>query len=98
MKVTSTKSGSVRTLAIEGRIDTLTAAELEKEVNAQLPGCDQMVFDFSGVEYISSAGIRVLVFAQRELMKKDGVVVTGVNANIEKVFTMTGMHKILTIQ
>lgn len=98
MEVTSTKSGSVCTFMIEGRIDTLTAPELEKKVKAQLPDCNKMVFDFRNVKYISSAGIRVLVSAQRELMKKGGVVVTGINANIEKVFTMTGMYKVLTIK
>lgn len=98
MKVTSTKKGNVCTLTVEGRIDTLTAPELEQEVKAKLPGCDKMVFDFSNVEYITSAGLRVLVFAQRELMKKDGVVVKGANKEIENIFTMTGLNKVLTIK
>ena len=55
-------------------------------------------FDFTNVEYITSAGMRVLVYAQRELMKKGGVTVTGVNEKIKKVFTVTGMHKVLKIE
>ena len=89
MEVTSTKSGSVCTFMIEGRIDTLTAPELEKKVKAQLPGCNKMVFDFSNTDYITSAGLRVMVYAQRELMKKGGVEITGVNDSIKNVFTKT---------
>ena len=98
MKVTSSKNGSACTLTVEGKIDTVSAPELEEAVKSNLPKCDKMVFDFTRADYITSAGMRVLVYAQRELMKKGGVTVTGVNEKIKKVFTVTGMHKVLKIE
>ena len=98
MKVTSSKKGSTCTLTVEGKIDTITAPELEEAVKSNLPKCEKMIFDFTNVEYITSAGLRVLVYAHRELMKKGGVTVTGVNEGIKKIFTVTGMYKILKIK
>ena len=98
MKVKSSKNGSACTLTVEGKIDTITAPELDEAVKSNLPKCDKMIFDFTNVEYITSAGLRVLVFAHRELMKKGGVTVTGVNESIKKVFTVTGIHKVLKIK
>ena len=98
MKVTSSKQGGVCTLTVEGKIDTMTAPELEEAVKSNLLNCDKMIFDFARADYITSAGMRVLVYAQRELMKKGGVTVTGVNEKIKKVFTVTGMHKVLKIE
>ncbi len=98
MKVTSSKKGSTCTLTVEGKIDTVSAPELEEAVKSNLPKCDKMIFDFTNADYIASAGLRVLVYAQRELMKKGGVTVTGVNESIKKIFTVTGMYKILKIK
>ena len=98
MKVTSSKNGSTCTLTVEGKIDTVSAPELEEAVKSNLPKCDKMIFDFTNADYIASAGLRVLVYAQRELMKKGGVTVTGVNESIKKIFTVTGMYKILKIK
>ena len=98
MKVKSSKNGSACTLTVEGKIDTMTAPELDEAVKSNLPKCDKMIFDFTNVEFITSAGLRVLVYAQRELMKKGGVTVTGVNESIKKIFTVTGMYKILKIK
>ena len=98
MKVTSSKNGSACTLTVEGKIDTVSAPELEEAVKSNLPKCDKMIFDFTNADYIASAGLRVLVYAQRELMKKGGVTVTGVNDSIKKIFTVTGMYKVLKIK
>ena len=98
MKVKSSKNGSACTLTVEGKIDTMTAPELDEAVKSNLPKCDKMIFDFTNVEYITSAGLRVLVYAHRELMKKGGVPVTGVNDSIKNVFTVTGMYKVLKIK
>ena len=76
----------------------MSAPELEEAVKSNLPKCDKMIFDFTNADYIASAGLRVLVYAQRELMKKGGVTVTGVNESIKKIFTVTGMYKILKIK
>ena len=98
MKVTSSKNGSACTLTVEGKIDTVSAPELEEAVKSNLPTCDKMIFDFTNANYITSAGLRVLVYAQRELMKKGGVTVTGVNENIKNIFSITGMYKVLKIK
>ena len=98
MKATSSKKGSTCTLTVEGKIDTMTAPELEEAVKSNLPRCDNMIFYFSNTDYITSAGLRVLVYAQRELMKKGGVEITGVNDSIKNVFTVTGMYKVLKIK
>ena len=98
MKVTSSKNGSTCTLTVEGKIDMITAPELEEAVKSNLPKCEKMIFDFTNANYITSAGLRVLVYAQRELMKKGGVTVTGVNDSIKNVFTVTGMYKVLKIK
>ena len=76
----------------------MTAPELEEAVKSNLPKCDKMIFDFSNTDYITSAGLRVLVYAQRELMKKGGVEITGVNDSIKNVFTVTGIYKVLKIK
>ena len=89
---------STCTLTVEGKIDTMTAPELEEAVKSNLPKCDKMIFDFSNTDYITSAGLRVLVYAQRKLMKKGGVEITGVNDSIKNVFTVTGMYKVLKIK
>ena len=98
MKVTSSKNGSACTLTVEGKIDTVSAPELEEAVKSNLPKCNKMIFDFTNADYIASAGLRVLVYAQRELMKKGGVEITGVNDSIKNVFTVTGMYKVLKIK
>lgn len=98
MKVTSSKNGSTCTLTVEGKIDMINAPELEEAVKSNLPKCEKMIFDFTNANYITSAGLRVLVYAQRELMKKGGVEITGVNDSIKKVFTVTGMYKVLKIK
>ncbi len=58
MKATSSKKGSTCTLTVEGKIDTMTAPELEEAVKSNLPKCDKMIFDFSNTDYITSAGLR----------------------------------------
>ena len=98
MKVISSKKGSTCALTVEGKIDMINAPELEEAVKSNLPKCEKMIFDFTNANYITSAGLRVLVYAQRELMKKGGVEITGVNDSIKKVFTVTGMYKVLKIK
>ena len=98
MKVLSTTAGKKCTLVIEGRIDTLTAPTLEKEVRAKLSGCEKMIFDFTGVKYISSAGLRVLVLAQQAMGSRGEVVLKGMNADVAKIMTMTGLNNIFKIE
>lgn len=90
-------SGTKLILSVEGRLDTLTAPELEKEINASLGGVEEIVFDFSKLEYISSAGLRVLLSAQKKAAGKGGCTVTGANETVKEIFDITGFADILNI-
>ena len=84
------------TLALSGRLDTNTSPELEAELN--LDGVTEVVFDFTDLEYISSAGLRVLMTAQKAMMACGGAMcVASPNAMVKDVFEMTGMSGIFTI-
>ena len=85
-------------LTIEGRLDTTTAPELEKELESSLVEANELVFDMSELEYISSAGLRVLLKAQKTMNVQGNMKVTHVNESIMEVFEITGFLDILTIE
>ena len=97
MTVTKTKKGTELTIAIEGRVDTTTAPELEKVIKDSTDGTTKLVFDFAKVEYISSAGLRVLLLAQKIMNKQGGMIVTNCSEDISEIFEVTGFTDILTI-
>ena len=84
-------------LTITGRLDTTTAPELEKTVDSVLDGTKELVFDMTGLEYISSAGLRVILKAQKAMNAQGSMKLTGVNDSIMEVFDITGFLDILTI-
>lgn len=86
------------TLAVAGRLDTITAPELETVVDSVLDGATDLVFDMSELEYISSAGLRVILKAQKAMNKKGSMKLTGVNDSVMEVFDITGFLDILTIE
>ncbi len=86
------------TLAPEGRVDTITAPELEKALKDSLDGIEALVFDFSKLEYISSAGLRVLLAAQKLMNKQGTMKIVNVSDAIMEVFEVTGFSDILTIE
>ena len=86
------------TIALAGRLDTTTAPELETELKASLDSADSLIFDLDKLEYISSAGLRVLLSAQKIMSKKGGMKVTHVNEIVQEVFEVTGFADILTIE
>ncbi len=97
MKINKNQEGSVLNIAIEGRLDTTTAPTLEEELQGKLDGISELNFDFANLEYISSAGLRVLLSVQK-LMNKQGMMqIKNVNADIMDVFDITGFTDILTI-
>lgn len=98
MNISKTKNGSVLTLAIEGRIDTTTAPRLETELKADMAGVTELYLDFTGVEYISSAGLRVLLSAQKIMNRQGKMALRGVNESVMDVFDVTGFVDILTIE
>ena len=97
MKITKTQNGTELAVALEGRLDTTTAPELEKELKASLDGVTALTLDFAGLEYISSAGLRVLLGAQKTMARKGEMKVTHVNETILEIFEVTGFSDILTI-
>ena len=86
------------TLIIEGRLDTQTAPQLESEVDAVLPGIEDLILDMTNLEYVSSAGLRVILKAQKAMNAQGAMRLTGVNESIMEVFDITGFLDILTIE
>ena len=98
MNINKTQDQNKLTIALEGRLDTLTAPELEACLNESLSGITELVLDFRGLEYISSAGLRVLLSAQKRMNVQGSMVVTGVNETVQEVFEVTGFSDILNIE
>ena len=96
MTINKTAEGSGLTLALEGRLDTVTAPQLEAALAESLDGVERLTLDFSDLAYISSAGLRVLLAAQKRMAKQGGMVVRHVNETIMEVLDVTGFTDILT--
>ena len=98
MTITKTAENGVLRIALEGRLDTNTAPQLESELKSSLSGVTELDFDFSVLEYISSAGLRVLLAAQKAMNKQKGTLsIRNVNETVMEVFEVTGFVDILTI-
>ena len=98
MTIEKTVDEKKLTLKVEGRLDTTTAPELEAEF-AKIPDqTNEIVIDFEGLEYISSAGLRMLLSLQKKMMKKGGMKLIGVNEDVNDVFEVTGFDEILTYE
>ena len=98
MNVKMKKEGSTLTIALEGRLDTVTSPELEKTLAEALEGVSELVFDFADLEYVSSAGLRVLLSAQKKMSVQGKMVVKNVCDTIAEIFEVTGFSDILTIE
>ena len=91
-------NGEAVTLIVSGRLDTQTAPELENELDAVLTGLKELTFDMTNLEYVSSAGLRVILKAQKAMNMQGSMKLTGVNDSIMEVFDITGFLDILTIE
>ncbi len=98
MTINKNKNGTALTLAVEGRLDTITAPDLEAVLKEELDGVEELTFDFSALDYISSAGLRVLLSAQKRMNAQGTMKVTGVSEIIMEIFEVTGFTDILTIE
>ena len=98
MDIKKTKNDTTLTLTIQGRIDTTTAPQLEAELRSDIDGVTELYLDFTGVEYISSAGLRVLLSAQKLMSRQGKMVLSHVNESVMEVFEVTGFSDILTIE
>ena len=98
MTINKERNNETLTLVIEGRLDTVTAPELEKVVNEETADIKELVLDMNALEYISSAGLRVLLAAQKKMNKQGVMKLTDVCDAVMEVFEMTGFADILTIE
>ena len=98
MKINKTLSDKKLTIALEGRLDTTTAPDLDQEIKNSLNDISELIFDFAALEYISSAGLRVLLSAQKTMSKQGSMKILHVNDMVKEVFDVTGFTDILTIE
>ena len=98
MNINMKPEGSTLTIALEGRLDTTTSPQLEAELQGALDGVTELVFDLDKLEYISSAGLRVLLSAQKTMSKQGEMKLKHVNETIMEIFEVTGFSDILTIE
>jgi anti-sigma B factor antagonist len=98
LNITKNVNGSDLKVILEGRLDTTTAPQLEAELNNALSGVTALKFDLAKLDYISSAGLRVLLSSQKTMNKQGTMVISGVSAEVKEIFDVTGFSDILTIQ
>jgi anti-sigma B factor antagonist len=98
MTIDKNLNGTELTVALTGRLDTTTATQLEAELNQCIPGVKKLVLDFTALEYLSSAGLRILLSTQKTMMKQGEMVIRNVNETIYEIFELTGFVDILTIE
>ncbi len=98
MNIIKTVEGTTMNLALEGRLDTTTAPQLEEELKRSIEGVTELNLDFAKLEYLSSAGLRVILAAQKTMNKQGKMVIRNVNETIMEVFEVTGFSDILTVE
>ena len=98
MTIDKQLNGSELTLVLNGRLDTTTAPELEAVIKENIAGVTNLVMDFAELEYLSSAGLRVILSAQKTMNKQGEMVIRNANETINEVFEITGFIDILTIE
>ena len=98
MTIEKNLNGTELTIAITGRLDTTTAPQLEAEFKQSITGVEKLVLDFATLEYLSSAGLRVLLAAQKVMNKQGEMIIKNVNDTINEIFEVTGFIDILTIE
>lgn len=98
MNIQKIKVDCQLTVIVEGRLDTITSPQLEQELQESLPGITDLILDLDKLEYISSAGLRVLLAAQKVMNQQGKLVVNNVHNEVKEFFDMTGFSDFLTIQ
>ena len=98
MNIEQKREGAALALALEGRLDTMTAPQLEATLKEALPGVEALTFDLEKLDYISSAGLRVLLSAQKTMNRQGTMKVKNANEMILEIFEVTGFFDILTIE
>ena len=98
MEISKNKSGSELVISLSGRLNTVSAPMFEEEIRSSIDGVTELVLDFSNLEYMSSAGLRILLSTQKVMNKQGKMTVRNVNATIMDIFEITGFTDFLTIE
>ena len=98
MTIEKVTNNTELTLILSGRLDTITAPQLETELKESICGIQTLIFDFTAVEYLSSAGLRVLLSAQKVMNRQGQMIVRNINSTIAEIFEITGFIDILTVE
>lgn len=98
MEIKKQVNGSELLITLVGNLDTITAPDLNNELNSSLEGITSLIFDFKQVGYVSSAGLRVLLVAYKTMSEKGSMVLRHVNQDVMDIFNMTGFDEILDIE
>lgn len=98
MQIVKSTEGNTLNVALEGRLDTMTAPELEASIKDDLSSVDAAVLDLKNLEYVSSAGLRVILSTHKALASKGGLTVKNPNETVSEVFEVTGFSDILNIE
>jgi len=97
MKITQNRNDSQLVVSVSGRLDSSNADELEQAVSA-IDGVSELIFDIAGLEYLSSAGLRVLLVTQRKMNRQGKMIGRGANETVRDIFDVTGFSTILTLE
>lgn len=97
MEIKKVSEGTALTIYINGRLDAVTAFQLDKELNASLNGIEDLTIDLADLEYISSAGLRMLLKAQKRMDKQGAMKIRNIKDNVREVLDMSGFSEFLTI-
>lgn len=98
MEINKTQEGSKLNISLVGRLDTVTSPQLQEMLDNSLDGVTELVFDFAKLDYISSAGLRVLLATNKKMVKAGKMIIRNVNDVVQEVFDMTGFADILNIE
>ena len=98
MTIEKNLNGTELNIKVIGRLDTTTAPDLEKEISSSVEGIEKLVLDFVELDYLASAGLRVLLQAQKTMNKQGEMIVRNVNDTISEIFEVTGFSDVLTIE
>lgn len=98
MNINKIQNGSELTIELEGRLDTVSAPSLEAELKKNINGVQTLIFDFAKLEYLSSAGLRVLLASQKVMNRQGEMRIRNVNSTISDIFEVTGFSEILTVE
>ena len=98
MTIEKNLNGTELTVAVVGRLDTGTAPDMEEVLRESFEGITKLILDFEGLEYLSSAGLRVILQAQKTMNKQGEMVVRNVNETVTEIFEVTGFYDILNIE